>query len=228
MLGFAPGKGWAWPFEQGAFVTNPISARRRVPAEERALLHYAGGFLLHTGLPNPGLRAVIYEQRQRWERSQIPVWVHLIAESAAEVSRMVEMVEGLEGVAAIELSIPPGAAGEEALALVAAGGVELPVVVSLPVTEASGEWLMELPYAGASALSLCAPRGVLPGAAGRPVGGRLYGPALLPLAMAGVRAAQKTGLPVIAGCGVYRVEDGQALLRAGAWGVQLDTALWKR
>ncbi len=230
-LGFRPARAnqpWPWPVEAGAFVTNPISLRRRTPAEERALLRYPGGFLLHTGLPNPGMRAALNEYGQRWARSQTPVWVRLLAQSPDEVARMVEMLEGQEGVTALELGIPPGSTAQDALGLVAATGVELPVVVNVPVTEAGAEWLMELPYTGASAISLSGPRGALPGPNGRLVTGRLYGPALFPLALAGVRAAQKTGLPVIAGCGVYRLEDGEALLAAGAWAVQVDTALWKR
>ncbi len=226
-LGFRSGRGWNWPEEQGAFVTNPLSLRRRTPAEERALLRYPGGCLLHTGLPNLGLRAVLNEQKQRWARSQIPVWVHLLAQTPDEVSRMVEMLEGQEGVAAVELGIPPGSTPQDALGLLAASGVELPVVVNIPATEAGAEWLMELPYTGASAISLSGPRGSLLGPHGRVVTGRLYGPALFPLALAGVRAAQKTGLPIIAGCGVYRLADGEALLAAGAWAVQLDTVLWK-
>ncbi|HNQ95866.1 MAG TPA: hypothetical protein PKH47_14440, partial [Anaerolineales bacterium] len=41
--------------EFGAFVTNPISLRPRVPTAQPAVLEYPGGFLLHTGLPNPGI-----------------------------------------------------------------------------------------------------------------------------------------------------------------------------
>ena len=60
MLGFIPNPrapldlGWL-----GAFVTNPVSLSPRQPAENRVMLPFAGGFLLHTGLPNPGLRVVI-------------------------------------------------------------------------------------------------------------------------------------------------------------------------
>jgi dihydroorotate dehydrogenase len=41
-----------------------------------------------------------------------------------------------------------------------------------------------------------------------------------------LRQAQRHHLPIIAGAGVYKIEDGQALLNAGAWGIQLDTVLW--
>jgi dihydroorotate dehydrogenase (NAD+) catalytic subunit len=54
----------------------------------------------------------------------------------------------------------------------------------------------------------------------------LYGPAILPLALAAVRTLRRQPLPVIAGGGVYRKEDGEALLAAGALAVQLDSVLW--
>ena len=61
-LGFIPNR--RAPFDLGclgAFVTNPISLSPRQPAENRVILPFAGGFLLHTGLPNPGLRAALTE-----------------------------------------------------------------------------------------------------------------------------------------------------------------------
>ena len=43
----------------GAFVTNPISIRKRTPARGPRLLEFPGGFLLHSGYPNPGLDSII-------------------------------------------------------------------------------------------------------------------------------------------------------------------------
>jgi len=79
-LGFAPpAEGWNWPEMQGGFVTNPVSLNPRTPAEARAVLPYPGGCLLHTGLPNPGLKAVLRKFAERWARGSLPVWVHLLA-----------------------------------------------------------------------------------------------------------------------------------------------------
>jgi dihydroorotate dehydrogenase (NAD+) catalytic subunit len=226
MQGFRPPREWGWPAPQGAFVTNPLSLTRRTPAEARACQPYPGGFLLHTGLPNPGLREVLRHQARRWEHSALPVWLHLMADSPETVARMVAMLEGLESVAALELGFAPETAPKDCLALVEAASGDLPVIAALPLTAAGEPWLKDFAAAGASAISLGAPRGALPRAGGGTVSGRLYGPGLFPLALAAVGAAKDCGLPVIAGAGVYRLQEGQALLSAGAWAVQLDAVLW--
>jgi dihydroorotate dehydrogenase (NAD+) catalytic subunit len=83
----------------GAFITNPVSLRPRTPAQGPRLLPFPGGFLLHSGNPNPGLRRVIQLYAGRWARSPLPVVVHLLAESPAEVSEMAERLERVDGVA---------------------------------------------------------------------------------------------------------------------------------
>ncbi len=140
---------------------------------------------------------------------------------------MVKRLEGREGVMAVELGLPPDAHDDTALAFVEAAYGELPVVVHLPLTAAGEPWLNELPGLGVSALSLGAPRGSLPGASGGLLSGRLYGASLFPLMMAAVQSARRLGLPVIAGAGIYRRQDAQSLLDAGAWAIQLDTVLWR-
>jgi dihydroorotate dehydrogenase (NAD+) catalytic subunit len=226
-LGFSPPRSWRWPAEMGVFITNPVSLSTRSPATTRSALPYPGGLLLHTGLPNPGLKAVLKKHLARWEHSETPVWVHLLAESPDEMHQMLRILEEHQGVVmAVEVGIPPQASSEEALALVGAAVGELPVVAAVPLTAASESWLADLPRLGTSAISLVAPRGSQPGDKGNLTNGRLYGPGLLPLVFPTLQILQQHGLPVIAGCGVYRLEDGEALLKAGAWGVQVDTALW--
>jgi dihydroorotate dehydrogenase (NAD+) catalytic subunit len=224
-LGFAPPAAWEWPEQQGAFVTNPVSLQPRTPAESRALIPFASGFLLHTGLVNPGLNAVLRHHAERWARSRLDIWVHLIG-PAAEVNRMEQRLEDVEGVAGVELGIPPDADAEEALELVRAAQGELPVVVNIPLSAAGEPWLAELKSMGVTALCLGAPRGTLPAPDGALVSGRIYGPALLPWVFAAGKAARRWGLPLIAGAGVFRREDGQALLAAGFKAVQVDAALW--
>jgi dihydroorotate dehydrogenase (NAD+) catalytic subunit len=226
-LGYRPTHSWNWPEPQGAFITNPISMGRRTPAGERALIPYPGGFLLHTGLPNPGLAAVLKQNRQRWQRSAVPVWVHLMPSSPDELKRMMDMLEDCEAVTGIELGISPKAGPSEAVELVSAAGFDLPLIVSVSVTSVGESWLERLPGLGVAAISLTAPRGSLAGHGGQMVTGRLYGPSLLPLALAGVSALKKLEIPIIAGCGVYQKIAGEALLAAGAWAVQLDSVLWK-
>ncbi len=231
MLGYTPSAlaQTRWPAAEpmGAFVTNPISLGPRTPAAERSLLQYPGGALLHSGLPNLGLSRVLRKYGERWAQSQIPIWVHLLGTSPDEVHQMVRRLEGREGVMAIEIGLPPEARGDQALAFVKAAFGELPLVVHLSIQAAGESWLKELPGLGVSAVSLGAPRGTLPSDNGRLVSGRLYGPSLLPLTLAAVQSVRRLGLPVIAGAGIYRQQDAQALLDAGAWAIQLDTVLWR-
>jgi dihydroorotate dehydrogenase (NAD+) catalytic subunit len=227
MLGFAPPARWPVSEPMGAFVTNPVSLGPRTPAGERGMQTYPGGALLHSGLPNPGLSRVMRRYAARWEQSSLPTWVHLIGSNPDEIHQMVQRLEGREGVMAIELGLPPEARGSEALAFVEAAFGEIPLVVHLPFTLAGEPWINDLPGLGASAISLGAPRGALPGPQGGLLKGRLYGPALFPLMMAALQSTRRLGLQVIAGAGIYRREDATALLRAGAWAVQLDTVLWR-
>ncbi len=229
-LGYTPPEQWGWGEPIGAFITNPVSLFPRTPAEERAVIPFSGGFLLHSGLPNPGLKGLLLGARV-WARSTVPVWVHIIGDTPQEIERMVRVLESQESVSAIELGIAPQAAPEQALKLARAAVGELPLVVNFPLSAAVESWVDKLAGLGASALSLSAPRGLLPaprlpGAAVKLVAGRLYGPAILPLALAAVRSLRRQPLPVIAGGGVYRKVDGEALLAAGAVAVQLDSVLW--
>lgn len=225
-LGFLPPPSWNWPQPAGAFITPPISRKPRTPAESRAALDFAGGCLLHSGLPNRGLRAVFKTYAARWARLELPVWVHLIAEYPEDVSDMIRACEGLENVLAVEIGLPPNASPQECLHILDAAAGELPLVANLPLERAGESWLMELAHHGVGALSLGAPRGILPRPNDKTISGRLYGPALLPLALAAVRRAARIDLPIIASGGVFSPADGQALLQAGAWAVALDTVLW--
>lgn len=227
MLGYLPPARWTVNEKMGVFVTNPISLAPRTPAAERGLTSFAGGALLHSGLPNPGLSRVLRKYGERWAQSSLPIWVHLIGANPDEIHQMVQRLEGREGIVAVELGLAPDLSSHQALAFVEAAYGELPLIVHLPLTNAREPWLAELPGLGVSAVSLGAPRGMLINDAGRPVSGRLYGPAVFPLTLAAVHSMRRMRLSVIAGAGIYRRQDAQALLDAGACAVQLDTVLWR-
>jgi dihydroorotate dehydrogenase (NAD+) catalytic subunit len=231
VLGFAPPTHAAQELSWlGAFVTNPISLGRRTPAHGPRCLPCPGGFLLHTGYPNPGLNAVLRRCASRWARSTLPVIVHLLPQRVDELPGMLRRLEGLEGLAGLEIGLPPevDAAATGAFTQAAAG--ELPVIVRLPL-ERAAELAGAAVATGAAAVSLAPPRGALPAAAGaggqRLVEGRLYGPAVYPLALAAVRAIAGQGLPVIGAGGVYSAEQANAMLAAGALAVQLDSIIWR-
>jgi dihydroorotate dehydrogenase (NAD+) catalytic subunit len=139
---------------------------------------------------------------------------------------MVRALESVEGVRALEIGLPPEADKEFTARLIQAGAEELPVVARLPL-ERSLELAQVAIGAGAVAVSLGPPRGALPGPDGRLLHGRLYGPALFPLALAVVQALAKGRIPIIGACGVYHLADVEAMLAAGAVAVQLDAVLWR-
>lgn len=228
-LGFAPETRAAVDWKMfGAFVTNPLSLRPRAPVADPEMLPFPGGFLLHSGLPNPGFSAVLKKYAPRWADSKLPIIVNLMADRPEETAQMVQRLEGAENVAAIELGFAPGLAGDILLIALEMSLGELPLIVSLSWDQALslGPRVMQ---AGAIAISLSAPRGALPLETdnGTLVTGRLYGPALFPQALDIVRSAAKLGLPVIGAGGVYSRENADAMLAAGALAVQIDSLLWR-
>lgn len=227
----------------GAFVTNPISLRPRLPTAQPAAIEYPGGFLLHTGLPNPGFHAALKKYSAKWTRSELPVIVHLMADRSEETQQMVQMLESQENVMAVELGFAPLLADDIILLTLEMCLGELPLIFSLPVEQilSLGPRLMQ---DGAQAISVAAPRGALnpPLPAGdreasrseaegglgvrEITQGRLFGPSLFPQTLSVVESAAKLGIPIIGAGGVWTKENADALLSVGALAVQVDAALW--
>jgi len=226
-LGFAPDTHGPTDLSlMGAFITNPISLLGRSPAHGPRFLGFPGGFMLHTGYPNPGLGAAIRRYAPRWGRSPLPVLVHLLAQKVEEVTVMVSKLESLEGVAGFEIGLPEEADAEMVRAFGRAAAGELPVVMRFPLEHAA--WLADgFERTRLAAVSLAPPRGALPLADGSLGHGRLYGPALFPQAMAAVQALTRRNIPVIGAGGIYTPAQAEAMLQAGAIAVQLDAVLWR-
>jgi dihydroorotate dehydrogenase (NAD+) catalytic subunit len=233
MLGFSPDLRAPVPWDDfGAFVTNPLSLRLRKPANPPASMEYPGGFLLHTGLPNPGLNTVINKHARRWADSPIPVVVNLMADRPEEAQQMVKILEGTENVTAVELGFAPLLSDDIILFAIEMCLGELPLIVSLAAEKVLdlGPRAMQM---GAVAISLAAPLGMLPitpqssPEVGRGLmSGRLFGPALFPRSLEVVHSAARLGLTMIGAGGVYTMENVEAMLAAGALWVQMDAGLW--
>lgn len=225
-LGFAPDLRAPVPWDDfGAFITNPLSLRPRAGAAHPALIEYPGGFLLHTGLPNPGFDAALKKYAHRWKDSNLPIIAHLMADRPEETQRMVEKLENIENVMAVELGFAPLLADDIiSLALEMCLG-ELPLILSLPAEQvlSLGPKLIQ---GGAAAISLSARRGTLVADHSSLITGRLYGPSLFPQTLGVVHSAVKLGLPIIGAGGVYTQDAAQDLLTAGALAVQADAELW--
>jgi dihydroorotate dehydrogenase (NAD+) catalytic subunit len=230
-LGFVPPAHAAIDWDRlGAFVTNPISLGRRRPAANSRQIAYPGGFLLHTGYPNPGLAATLRRYRQAWLRAPVPVLVHLIPRNAHELAAMIPLLEYCENLLGLEVSLAPDMDVETAVELIQAAFSELPIILQLPLDRARELIQPIRPYLDderITAISLGPARGELPLPEGGILRGRLYGPAVLPMALATVSALSRGGLPVIGAGGVYRKQDINAMLAAGAVAVQLDSVLWR-
>lgn len=211
--------------EFGAFVTNPFSLRPRLPTSQPAVIEYPGGFLLHTGLPNPGLSAGVRKYAPKWNNSILPIIVHLMADRPEETQKMVRMLEEIENVMAVELGFAPLLADDIILLTLEMCLGELPLIFSLPVEQvlSLGPRLMQ---EGAQAISISPPRGALNAEDGKIITGRLFGPSLFPQSLDIIRSAVKLGIPVIGSCGVWTKENADAMLSVGALAVQVDTTLW--
>ena len=179
-LGFTPDP-HTMPFlnEMGAFITHPISRRMRVPAGNRCCLPFPGGFLLHTGLPNPGISRAVSRYRRAWANAPLPVIVHLLVETPETLIEMIHKIEGLENVLAIELGLSPDCTPEALAGFMAAAVGELPAIPCLNPDQVP-VLLPALKELSPTAVHLTFPRGALPGLDGALVTGRLYGPAVFP------------------------------------------------
>ena len=227
-LGFAPDTRAGIPFDSfGAFVTNPLSLRPRVPAAKPEIVEYPGGFLLHTGLPNPGFNIGIKKYASRWDNFDVPVIVHLMADRPEETQKMIHMLESHENVMAAELGFAPLLADDIIRLTLEMCLGEVPLIFSLPVEQvlSLGPRLIQ---EGAQAISIATPRGALPSSPTPSplITGRLYGPSLFPRALETVYSAAKLGLPIIGAGGVWTKENAEAMRSAGALAVQVDAALW--
>jgi dihydroorotate dehydrogenase (NAD+) catalytic subunit len=207
----------------GAFVTNPISLRPRLPTAQPAVINYPGGFLLHTGLPNPGIRVALKRYSAKWTRSDLPIIINLMADRPEETQTMVRLLELQENVMAVELGFAPLLADDIILLTLEMCVGELPLIFSLPVEQvlSLGPRLMQ---DGAQAISISAPRGAL--MTDHLITGRLYGPSLFPQSLETVYSAAKLGIPIIGSGGVWSKENADAMLSVGALAVQVDAALW--
>jgi dihydroorotate dehydrogenase (NAD+) catalytic subunit len=227
-LGFAPDPRTGIDLDSfGAFVTNPISLRPRMPTAQPALIEFPGGFLLHSGLPNSGFPAVIKKHEARWNRAEMPIIVNLMADRPEETMRMVQMLEGIENVMAVELGFAPLLSDDIFLLNLEMCAGEIPLIFSLPAEQvlSLGPRLIQ---EGAAAISIACPRGALvaPSDKNELTTGRLYGQSLFPRSLDIVHSAAKIGIPIIGAGGVWTEQDAADMLSAGAMAVETDASLW--
>lgn len=205
-----------------------------------------GGMLNSIGLQNPGVDAVIEKYATTWLTWRVPVLVNVAGESVHDYVEVARRLDGVPGVAGIELNIScpnvgkgglqfaidAGAAGEVTAAVRRV--TDLPLLVKLspnvadirPIARAIAE-------AGADALTAINTLSGIAVAPGRkrPLLGNIYGglsgPAIKPVALRIVyEAAQVVKIPVVAIGGITSLADVLDFLAVGAVAVQVGTAIF--
>ncbi|HEX5466017.1 MAG TPA: dihydroorotate dehydrogenase [Candidatus Limnocylindrales bacterium] len=204
------------------------------------------GMLNSIGLQNPGVDGVIERYAPRWARWKVPVIVNVAGESIEDYVAVVRRLEGVPGVAGIELNIscpnvgrgglqfaldPEGA---EAVTAAVRRATDLPLMVKLSPNVSDVRVIARAVEAGgADAISAI---NTLSGltidrARRRPLLGNTYGglsgPAVKPVALRIVfEVAQTVRLPIVAIGGVTELADVLDFLMAGACAVQVGTAIF--
>lgn len=205
-----------------------------------------GGMLNSIGLQNPGVDAVIAKYSRTWTTWRVPMIVNVAGESVEDYVEVARRLDGVPGIAAIELNIScpnvgagglqfaidAGAAGEVTAAVRAA--TDLPLLVKLSPNVADIRPIARaIEDAGADALTAINTLSGIAVAPGRtrPLLGNTYGglsgPAVKPVALRVVfEAAQAVKIPVIAIGGVTDLADVLDFLAVGAVAVQVGTAIF--
>lgn len=203
------------------------------------------GLLHAVGLPNPGVDAVVERFAPAWQRWPVPVIVNLAATSVGDFVELVRRLDGVPGVAGVELDLAcPNAAhgglrfaldADDTAAVVTAvrRATELPVIAKLSAEALDVRAVARAAAdAGADALSAIGP---LPAVAVAPdrrrtllgtAYGGLSGPAIKPIALRVVfEIAQAVKVPVVGMGGVTSLDDVLDLLAVGAAAVGVGTAV---
>jgi dihydroorotate dehydrogenase (NAD+) catalytic subunit len=230
----------------GAICCKGTTLKPRIGNVTPRVTETPGGMLNSIGLQNPGVDAVIEKYAGTWVGWKTPVIVNVAGESVADYVEVVRRLEGVPGVAGIELNIScpnvgrgglqfaidAGAAGEVTAAVRRA--TDLPLLVKLSPNVADVRPIARaIADAGADALTAI---NTLSGIAvspsrTRPLLGNIYGglsgPAVKPVALRIVyEVSQIVDIPVVAIGGVTELADVLDFLAVGAVAVQVGTAIF--
>ncbi len=230
----------------GAICCKGTTLRARIGNLPPRVTETPAGMLNSIGLQNPGVDAVLDRYAPRWASWSVPVIVNVAGESVEDYVAVARKLDGVPGVAGIELNIScpnvgrgglqfaldADAAGQVTAAVRAA--TDLPLMVKLSPAAADVRAIAKaIEDAGADAISAV---NTLSGMAmdrrrRRPLLGNTYGglsgPALKPVALRVVyEVAQQVKIPIVAIGGVGSLDDVLDFLLAGACSVQVGTAIF--
>ncbi|HEV2005113.1 MAG TPA: dihydroorotate dehydrogenase [Candidatus Limnocylindrales bacterium] len=230
----------------GAICCKGTTLKARIGNPTPRVTETPAGMLNSIGLQNPGVDAVIAKYSDTWASWEVPVIVNVAGESVGDYVEVVRRLEGVPGIAGIELNISCPNVGKGGLQFAidadAAAGVtaavrratDLPLLVKLSPNVADIRPIARaIADAGADALTAV---NTLSGIAvgptrTRPLLGNIYGglsgPAIKPVALRVVyEVAQVVDIPVVAIGGVTDLADVLDFLAVGAVAVQVGTAIF--
>jgi dihydroorotate dehydrogenase (NAD+) catalytic subunit len=228
----------------GAVVSKGVTMQSRSGNSQPRVAETPAGMLNSIGLQNIGIEKCISDMAPLWARWDTPVIVNIAGDSVEEFGQMAAMLDGILGIAAIELniscpnvdiggmeigqSIDASARATRA----AVRNTDLPVIVKL-TPNVTDPVALAVACEAEGATAICAintvlglaidtrrQRTILPRARGG-----LSGPAIKPIALRIVYdVARAVRIPIIGCGGVSTGEDAVEFLMAGASAVQVGTA----
>jgi len=232
----------------GAIICKGTTLHPRSGNEQPRIMETSSGMLNAIGLQNPGIHTVIEEYAPIWATWQTPVIVNIAGETVEEFVELGSLLEGVEGVAGIEVNVScpnvleGGAvfgADAQTVATVTASVrrvTTLPLIVKLsPHSGDVRPTALAAASSGADAVSLI---NTITGmgidiSKRRPtlanVTGGLSGPAIKPIALRMVyEVARELRLsyprvPVIGIGGISNAKDAIEFYMAGASAIQIGT-----
>jgi dihydroorotate dehydrogenase (NAD+) catalytic subunit len=230
----------------GAICCKGTTLKPRIGNVPPRVTETPGGMLNSIGLQNPGVDAVIEKYADTWARWSVPVIVNVAGESVGDYVEVVRRLEGVPGVAGIELNISCPNVGKGGLQFAidaeAAGSVtaavrratDLPLLVKLSPNVADIRPIARaIADAGADALTAVNTLSgiAVAGDRKRPLLGNTYGglsgPAIKPIALrVAYEVAQVVDIPLVAIGGVTSLDDVLDYLAVGAVAVQVGTAIF--
>ena len=232
----------------GAITCKGTTLHPRSGNEQPRIMETASGMLNAIGLQNPGIHTVIEQYAPVWATWQTPVIVNIAGESIEEFVELATLLEGVEGVAGIEVNVscPNVLAGgavfgadAHTVADVTAAvhrATTLPLIIKLsPNSGDVRPTALAAAASGADAVSLI---NTFTGmgidmSKRRPtlanVTGGLSGPAIKPIALRMVYEVAREfrlsypQVPVIGIGGISSANDALEFLMAGASAIQIGT-----
>ncbi|MGK2852091.1 MAG: dihydroorotate dehydrogenase [Candidatus Limnocylindrales bacterium] len=230
----------------GAICCKGTTLKARIGNPTPRVTETPGGMLNSIGLQNPGVDAVITKYAATWAAWKVPVIVNVAGESVRDYVEVARRLEGVPGIAGIELNISCPNVGKGGLqfAIDASAAAEvtaavrratdLPLLVKLSPNVADIRPIARaIADAGADALTAINTLSGIAVAPGRqrPLLGNTYGglsgPAVKPVALRVVyEASQAVKIPVVAIGGVMELADVLDFLAVGAVAVQVGTAIF--